>query len=130
MVFGLLLGLLEFYEGSPMSEAKNSVAACKRFGVAIQAATAQELDGLCRPCSQGRFSSALGLGDAEKLGISLRLIYGLLFGCILGGVGYGIGSSLGMFIGIVVAFPFALVGFIYGCFLVEINGIIRGMFGN
>ena len=57
----------------------------------------------------------------------MRLFLGVVFSCVIGGLGYGLGSLFGMFGGIVIAVPFAFVGFIYGCFCVEINAIIRSL---
>ncbi|WP_442507111.1 hypothetical protein SH528x_006009 [Novipirellula sp. SH528] len=65
-------------------------------------------------------------GDvAESMELGLRLLLGVLFGCLFAGLGYGIGAILGTVTGIIVATPFAFVGFIYGCFCVEINAMIR-----
>ncbi len=65
-------------------------------------------------------------GDvAESIEWGMRLLLGMLFGCVFTGLGYGLGAILGTVTGIIVATPFAVVGFIYGCFCVEINAIVR-----
>ena len=57
----------------------------------------------------------------------MRLILGSIFAVVIGGLGCGIGSVLGTIGGIVVAIPFAMIGFCYGCFCVELNAIIRSV---
>lgn len=91
---------------------------CAKCGASILQSTADQNDGRCQPCS--------GRSDAvSSMTLGLRFLLGLIFGCLLGGLGYGIGSFVGSLVGVLVAIPFALIGFIYGCFCVEINAMIR-----
>ena len=57
----------------------------------------------------------------------MRLILGSIFAVLAGGLGFGVGSVLGTIGGLIVAIPFAMTGFCYGCFCVEINAILRSI---
>ncbi|MEP3480089.1 MAG: hypothetical protein ABJZ55_12635 [Fuerstiella sp.] len=103
-----------------MAESKTK---CLKCGAAILQSTAEQNGGRCKPCATGPKLENV----AEGMEFGMRLFLGLVFAVVIGGVGYGIGSFLGAIGGIVLATPFALVGFVYGCLCVEINAIIRSL---
>ena len=65
----------------------------------------------------------------EHMEFGTRILLGCVFALVFGAVGYGLGSILGTIGSVVLAVPFALVGFIYVCFSVEVNSMIRTMLG-
>jgi len=96
---------------------------CAKCGASILESTAKRNNGHCKPCTKG-----IGLGDvAEGMDFGMRLLLGVFFGALLAGFGFGIGSFLGTIGGIIVAIPFAGIAFVYGCFCVEINAIVRSL---
>lgn len=103
-----------------MTDAKTECAKC---GTSILQSTADQNNGRCKPCATGPNLENV----AEGMELGMRLLLGLFFAALIGAVGYGIGSLLGTIGGIIVAIPFALFGFVYGCFCVEINAIIRSL---
>ena len=96
---------------------------CLKCGASILQSTATRNGGRCQPCATGPKVED-GAGGME---LAMRLTLGVVFAVIIGGLGFGIGSFLGTIGGIFVAIPFTLVGFVYGCFCVEINAIIRSV---
>ena len=98
---------------------------CAKCGTLIVLSTATDTGGLCRPCEAGpNFQT---VSDGFEFG--LRFAMALLFACIAAGIGYTIGSLLGVLGGLFLAVPFAAVGLIYGFFVMEVNSIIRSVFG-
>ena len=96
---------------------------CSKCGASILQSTADENAGRCKPCETGPKLENV----AEGIGFGMRLFLGVIFAFVIGGIGYGIGSFMGTIGGIVAALPFAIVGFIYGCFCLEINATIRSI---
>lgn len=96
---------------------------CVKCGALILQSTATRNGGRYQACATGPKVEDV----AEGMELGMRLILGVVFAVIIGGMGFGISSFLGTIGGIFVAIPFALVGFIYGCFCVEINAIIVGV---
>lgn len=103
-----------------MSELKTECAKC---GASILQSTASENDGRCKPCAVGPNLE----NTAEGMEVGMRLLLGVIFGVLFGGLGYAIGSFLGTIGAVIVTVPFALAGFVYGCFCVELNAVIRSI---
>ena len=99
----------------------DSKTECSKCGASILQSTADRNGGRCRPCATGPSVETV----AEGMELGMRLLLGVVFAVVIGGIGYGIGSIFGTIGGIVVAIPFGFIGFLYGCFCVEINAIIR-----
>lgn len=96
---------------------------CRECRDLVLQSTADKNGGRCKPCAASpKFEDV-----AEGVALGMRFLLGVFFGVVIGGVGYGIGSLLGTIGGIAVAIPFAMLGFIYGCFCVEINAIVRSI---
>ena len=96
---------------------------CLKCGALILQSTADQNNGRCKPCSAG--PNLENIAEGTELG--LRLFLGVIGGVSFAGLGYAIGSFAGSIAGIVCAIPFAMIGFVYGCFRVEINLLIRTM---
>ena len=103
-----------------MSEPKTDCATC---GVSILQSTATQNGGRCKPCATGPKLEDVAGG----IEFGTRILLGIVFAAVIGGLGYGIGSMLGTIGGVIIAIPFASLGFLYGCFCVEINAIIRSI---
>ena len=103
-----------------MAESKTE---CSKCGASILQSTAERNAGRCKPCATGPKLENV----AEGMEFGMRLFLGVFFAFVIGGIGYGIGSFMGTIGGIIIAIPFAIAGFVYGCFCVEINAIIRSM---
>ncbi|QDS92366.1 hypothetical protein FF011L_11090 [Roseimaritima multifibrata] len=99
----------------------NTKMECSKCGSSILESTAGQNSGLCKTCVAGPKIETV----AEGMELGMRLLLGLFFAALVGTIGYGIGSFLGTIGGIIVTIPFAFFGFVYGCFCVEINAIIR-----
>ncbi|TWT79574.1 hypothetical protein CA13_09780 [Planctomycetes bacterium CA13] len=103
-----------------MLESKTECTKCRAL---ILQVTADRNGGRCKPCATGAKLENI----SEGMEFGMRFLLGAFFGAMLAGVGFALGSFLGTVGGVVVAIPFALTGFIYGCFCVEINAIIRSL---
>ena len=103
-----------------MTESKTE---CSKCGASILQSTAERNGGRCKPCSTGPKLENVAVG----MEFGIRLLLGVVFAVVIGGLGYGIGSFVGTIGGIILAVPFTIVGFIYGCFCIEINAIMRSL---
>ena len=98
---------------------------CSKCDVPILQSTADDNDGFCGHCKSRRSGGfKLDLTPTETVEFSMRLFLGALFSVMGFGLGCALGSQLGTVSAFVVAIAFAVVGFVYGCFKMEIDALV------
>lgn len=101
---------------------------CLECGVEFLQATADSNGGYCLKCRPNKKAETDHEEVAEKIVLSLRLLFAIVFAFVFAVLGYGAGAVIWFGVGVILVLVGFPIGFVYGFFMREINSFIRAMF--